>query len=461
MKRNSIRVSPNRRDSELFDNDKDISYALDEADPNFDPECDTTVKLGNFSPCHNVRSQRNSGAPKPLEIVKSTIVNATLAYISNLNKDEFDQVVDQLVDLQTATEIPKCILSMGLDLSADKRVAVSDLLRHLVHTSRLSKSQVEFAFQSLFNRLHDLTLDVPHASELLREFLRRAVTNGYCDNAAAQQMCQGADIVSRPEEVARLKVVTAKIVDDYFCSDQDVEEAELALKKCHIPPEFFHQFVKSVIYVSMDRGGPQRESASVLLAFLATPENQIEIQKGFQQLLEGMEDVVDDIPEVVTFMECFLVRAIFDEVLPPSFATRSLMGLKMHDLGKQAIEQAQDVLSMPSSGIFASNIWNPFLSSELKEVMSSIANYYLLDGNKELAIRVLRHASLGPTLIKRMFVVASSSPEGVAKVHDLLVGMNPDIVKKGIALIRSRLPDLALDVPDIAKKFDQFTLNLK
>eukprot|EP00474_Spongospora_subterranea_P004422 CRZ04880.1 hypothetical protein [Spongospora subterranea] len=40
-----------------------------------------------------------------------------------------------------------------------------------------------------------------------------------------------------------------------------------------------------------------------------------------------MEDVVDDIPEVVTFMECFLVRAIFDEVLPPSFATRSLMGL--------------------------------------------------------------------------------------------------------------------------------------
>lgn len=134
----------------------------------------------------------------------------------------------------------------------------------------------------------------------------------------------------------------------------------------------------------------------------------------------------------------------------------------------------QQILSFPSPGVFASAIWNPTNSSELKvqafkfisdinndlfsqEVLNGIARIYLCDSNDDLIVRIGSISMFGPILIKRSFVEASSSDSSIDKIRRLLTILPKDIVSKGLDLIRSRLPDLALDVPNIKEKFQVFT----
>jgi len=250
--------------------------------------------------------------------------------------------------------------------------------------------------------------------------------------------------------VKQIRPLIAKIISDYFASDNDVGEAIAALQK--IPsPELGHEFVKRLVNAGIDRTNREREAVSLLLAAISTEctINPIEIEKAFQSLLDGMEEIVDDVHDVVPLMSYFLARAVADEVLAPSFMTRSLLGLGIKDLGKKAVQDAQFILSLPSSGVFAGAVWNANNSPDLKEVLNGICSTYLCQNSQGLVWRIGSMPAFGPILIKRLFVLASSSDSSLAKIDRLLKLLPSDIVTKGLSLIRTRLPDLALDVPGI------------
>ncbi|KMS93820.1 hypothetical protein BVRB_027630, partial [Beta vulgaris subsp. vulgaris] len=200
-----------------------------------------------------------------------------------------------------------------------------------------------------------------------------------------------------------------------------LQEAVQSLQKLD-SPELGHEFVKRLINAGVDRTSRDREAVSQLLAAISTASaiNQVEIEKAFQSLLDGMEEIIDDVHDIVALVACFLARAICDEVLSPSFLTRSLLGLGSNDLGKNAIVNCQTILSFPSPGVFASAVWNPTNSSELKEVLNGIARTYLCDNNQDLICRIGSMPTFGPILIKRLFVEASSSDSSLVKIYRLL-----------------------------------------
>lgn len=153
-----------------------------------------------------------------------------------------------------------------------------------------------------------------------------------------------------------MRPLIAKMVDAYLGSEDDVEEADLAIQKIGAP-QFGHEIVKKLIYAATDKSDRDCESACKLLVHLSTtgtvcpleiekvPHSIVELYyfaysssaQGFQQILDLIDDVITDIPGIVDHVACFVARAVNDEVLPPAFLTRTRMDLNFHDLGIQVI----------------------------------------------------------------------------------------------------------------------------
>ena len=88
-----------------------------------------------------------------------------------------------------------------------------------------------------------------------------------------------------------------------------------------IPPFYRVEVVKRSISMALDRDNRCRELTSQFLAKLTS--NQIvrvpSAILGFEILLQRVEDLRKDVPDVQKLLARFLARAIVDEVLFPSF----------------------------------------------------------------------------------------------------------------------------------------------
>jgi len=264
------------------------------------------------------------------------------------------------------------------------------------------------------------------------------------------------------KEIKSIKDKIRNAVIEYFTSN-DLDEALTCFDE--ICANFYHyEIVKIVVNIAMDMTPKTRELASLLIGESAY-FSQVSVRRGFEILIERLEDLKVDIPDAVTMISCFIARAIADEAIPPSFIQEVAfqpIGTSPHAI--QCLQKAQHLLNMKLSAQRLSKVWGPGRGrpvSELKEQISLMLKAFLNTGDfNELAnsLKELEEPNFSHEFVKQAVLKGAdkggTSPEDAATM--ILSFVEKDLidtyqVKIGISRVKKGLDNYKIDLPKLPK----------
>ncbi len=94
-------------------------------------------------------------------------------------------------------------------------------------------------------------------------------------------------------------------------------------------------------------------------------------------LLQRVEDLSLDVPDILRLLAAFVARAVVDEVIPPAFLVRA--DLAESDLGSQVVQLSQSWLDQKHAATRISYVWEEFEDEE--EQRKAQAEFKELDVN--------------------------------------------------------------------------------
>jgi len=190
-----------------------------------------------------------------------------------------------------------------------------------------------------------------------------------------------------------------------------------------------------------------------------------QIGKGFERLLESVDDLALDCPLAKQMMAQFLARALADEVIPPSFVMDPLV----QQLGGDVVNHAQRMLSSTHGVARMQRVWGPGDGrpvSELKEAVDMLLQEYLLSRDLAEATRCvveLKSPHFHHEVVKRAVVnsldKSKESRESMCSLLSFLCSqeiVSKQQVQSGMKRLCEISNDLSLDTPnakDIIKEF--------
>jgi len=134
--------------------------------------------------------------------------------------------------------------------------------------------------------------------------------------------------------------VRALIAD--FMTTEEVEDVIASINDLHCPA-LHYEVIQTLLRTAFDRSNRQRELASRFLCYTQGSLFSAEaVEQAFSILLQRVEDVYLDVPDVLHLLSVFIARAVVDEALQPSFLSR--VDLDERDLGAQVLVQAEKLL---------------------------------------------------------------------------------------------------------------------
>lgn len=262
--------------------------------------------------------------------------------------------------------------------------------------------------------------------------------------------------------LSEFKLRVSIAVKEYFDSaDADEVVRGIQEMKCRA---YHPEVVKRAISLSLDKGPRERELISRLLTCLhPNPLEDSDVVKGFEILMDSLDDLSIDIPDAKSIVGCFLARAIVDEVLPPAFVSTRNNSYP----GDEVTEKAVNLLSREHCTARLEKVWGPGDGrpvSELKNVIDQLVEEYLLSRELDEAARCVREmkaAHFHHELVKRAVKIAmekdgldhsesASSLDAIAVLLSFLVKnaiISEYQVSKGISRLHKIMPDVQLDVP--------------
>jgi hypothetical protein len=328
----------------------DPNYASDEesapANWSYDPTADTQVKFAS--------------SLDDLAAFKKTVKAACAEYVQSNDANEFSRILAGQPSV-FHQDLPYILIKYSLDLTDVERARVSNLLLALHKGGLITHTQMGAGMRKLYNSLSDLLVDCPTAKIQLREHVQFAVAAGILDAALAKSLEEEQEALSDAAKVTEVKKKIDSILSEFFRSES-IPEAVTALRELHATYLGF-EIVKRLISKSLDLGHRQREGASV---FLADQSGSLlssnDVEKGFIALLERVDDLRLDVPEVLKYLSIFVARAVVDEVLPPAFLVRVDLGA--HDAGTQVLTQASALLKQENSSDALLYAWENLQETE-------------------------------------------------------------------------------------------------
>lgn len=170
--------------------------------------------------------------------------------------------------------------------------------------------------------------------------------------------------------LSEFKLRVSDAIREYFDSSDEEEVVRcIDEMKCR---EYHPEVVKRAVSLGLDEGPRERELISRLLASLhPNPLSDEEMERGFELLLDSMDDLVIDIPDAKAMVGSFLARAVVDEVLAPAF----LSNRNNTHPGDGVVEKSVGLLSREHCTARLEKIWGPGDGrpvSELKESMDQL-----------------------------------------------------------------------------------------
>jgi programmed cell death protein 4 len=270
-------------------------------------------------------------------------------------------------------------------------------------------------------------------------------------------------VEERTVQVVAYKNAVADILFEYFNSG-DLEETTDSLDEMD-HPELAYYFVKRAITFSLDRHDKEREMVSSLLSELYDKSIDAEqMQKGFEAVVEGLDDLVLDVPQAVELLAFFTCRAIADDILPPSF----LKDVEQNtEIMRDWHHRCQAYLADPHFAERMSRIWGSKAGMDLNETkvsFSSSLKEYVASGDVEEVRRILHSLSVPyfhHELVKQAIQLGIEMPETIAAIGLLLNDLcqSGDITRSqllmGMERISELLSQIQLDNPNAIDCFDR------
>lgn len=273
----------------------------------------------------------------------------------------------------------------------------------------------------------------------------------------------------RTDIIVAYKNAVASMVEEYFanhdvlCTARILDDME--------QPLYQHYFVKRLVTMSMDRGNREKEAAAVLLSALYPNHlDPMEIHRGFERLLESVDDLVLDVPSAPEDLAMFIARATVDDILPPSFLGTLeglLPGLKERRRAAETIDLAHGHLSDRHHTERILRAWGDSTKSALdaaKSAMQQLLAEYLVSGDVREAGRCLRALNaryFHHEFVKRALVLCIEAAVGNETAPRLLgllkvLGDSGEVSASQMTIGFDRMDavveDLKLDVPNAVER---------
>ena len=161
-------------------------------------------------------------------------------------------------------------------------------------------------------------------------------------DAKVWQQCEKyEEVIGNDAEIRALKAKIAEIVTDMFVNEE-IDDAIESIQSLHCD-SLHYEVIKAILRSALDRNNRQRELTSRFLAYTAQSLfSQPSIEKAFSVLLERVEDLFLDVPDILHLLSVFIARAVVDECLSPSFLSR--VDVDDRDLGAQVLRQVGRLL---------------------------------------------------------------------------------------------------------------------
>jgi len=343
------------------------SHAVDQNDPNFDPadqeEKGYTLKQ-HVPPPEADRFFANT--MRDLAQFKKKVRTACDEYIVALDAKDFIKNVQGLEFSLYHQDLPAILIKYSMDRSDTDRQHISSLLHTMVKENLVTPAQMTMGFRKVFNEIDELCVDAPNVRVILFEFVGHGRAAGYLDSDAVAAMEKEAVYLSEPEKLKTVKKMIKELVQEYLETGK-VQEFIFAVKE--IPPAVHFEVVKQLGNMALDKTDVERERANVALARIPISSDQM--VKGFTILLNRVEDIYLDVPDVLRLLSCMLARAVADEALPPAFLLR--LDLAETDFGFQVARQAQNLLQGGVASL--ENVWGQAEREEEYCAEIECANY--------------------------------------------------------------------------------------
>ncbi|KAK2712532.1 programmed cell death protein 4-like [Artemia franciscana] len=261
---------------------------------------------------------------------------------------------------------------------------------------------------------------------------------------------------------------------EYF-DNGDTNEVLLAFEDIAFSGKKY-RVVVDAIELSMDHKPSHREMISVLISDLYNWFlSERDIERGLDQLLSNLPDLVLDFPEAPVILGNFIGRFIADDCLYPRFI-RNYEGKVKCPLAKQALVRADVLISMNHGMVRLDNVWGvgggyrPVRS--LIKAMNLILKEYVTSRDEKEAARCLKdlevphfHHELVYEAI--MYVLDSCN----ANVEDLIIQLlkhlydtgtlTYDQLKAGFQRVLDEIDDIIIDIPNVTHLLEHFAQKCK
>ena len=299
------------------------------------------------------------------------------------------------------------------------------------------------------------------------------------DSAEQNYELRQTRVAPRTDVIVAYKNAITAIIEEYF-QTHDARETQRALDETE-QPLYQHFFVKKLVTMSMDRGDREKEAAAVLLSALyphhVDPE---QLHRGFERLLESVDDLAIDVPAAADDLAMFIARATVDYILPPRFLHTNLEGLLP---GLRVGEKAAETIDLAHGHLHAHHgterILRAWGDSDLtplqaaKHAIQECLTEYVISGDVGEARRCLRSLHMNyfhHEFVKRALVLCIEAPEGHETAPRLLgllkvLGKSGEVsasqIKIGFDRMDVVVEDLVLDVPKAKTRLEGLRLMAK
>mmetsp|Transcript_37352 Transcript_37352/g.92359 ORF Transcript_37352/g.92359 Transcript_37352/m.92359 type:complete len:399 (+) Transcript_37352:383-1579(+) len=298
------------------------------------------------------------------------------------------------------------------------------------------------------------------------------------DSAEEPYKLKATQAFPRTDVIVAYKSSVASTIEEYF-SSADISETARLLDEMQ-QPLYQHYFVKRLVTMAMDRGDREKEAAAVLLSALYPAHvGSEQIARGFERLLESVDDLVLDVPTAAATTALFVARGIIDDILPPSFMGTLeglIPGLKQDAQAIETITLAHGHLTGRHSTERVLRAWGDSSKSPLdaaKQAIQEMLSEYNVSGDVAEARRCLRALNakyFHHEFVKRALVLCIEAAPGAETAPRLLgllkvLGDSGEVTGSQMAIGFERMDavveDLVLDVPNAVDRLGGLRLMAK
>ncbi|XP_006649650.1 MA3 DOMAIN-CONTAINING TRANSLATION REGULATORY FACTOR 2 [Oryza brachyantha] len=365
----------------------------------------------------------------------------------------------------------KKLVSVAMDRH-DREKEMAAVLLSSLYGDVIDRQQVYRGFGKLVESCDDLSVDTPDAVDILAVFVARAVVDDILPPAfLAKQLpclpdgCKGAEVLHRAEKgylsvphhgeiilqrwggskritVEEAKAKIADILEEYLAAG-DKGEACRCIRGLKIP-FFHHDIVKRALTLAMERRGGA-EGLILDLLKSASDEgviNESQITKGFNRLIDSVDDLTLDVPNARRLLRSMILKASSEGWLCAS----SLKPLGPEPKKKVAV--VEDVAVQQFKANAVSIIKEYFLTGDIIEVVSSLE-----------AENHACSSSYNAIFVKRLITAAMDRKSREKEMASVLLSslcMPPGDVVSGFQLLIESAEDAALDNPAIVEDLTMF-----